>query len=233
MTDLAHRVEAVREKIAVAAEKSGRTAEDICLVAVSKTRSVAEIEDAIETGLSHFGENYVQELVEKHESLAKAPENQICWHFIGHLQRNKAKYITPFCRLVHSVDSERLAVEVSRRALQSERRQAVLLQVDLANEQTKFGCAEEELQPLVEKIIDLQGILLQGLMTITPNYSDNEQARPLYQRLARLRDELVAGGVPHENMCHLSMGMSGDYEVAIEEGATIVRVGTAIFGPRH
>lgn len=231
MSDLSANLEAVRQRIAAAAARVGRQPDEITLIAVSKTRPVEEIAAALAAGATDFGENYVQELVEKQQALGDhKPVPQ--WHFIGHLQRNKVRFIVPFCSLIHVVDSVRLAEEISQRAGQCGRVQPVLLQVDLAGEETKFGCPEGELSPVVEALQSLASLDWQGLMTIPPLGSSPEQSRPYYQRLARVRDELASQGVPERHLRHLSMGMSNDYEVAIEEGATLVRIGTAIFGAR-
>lgn len=232
MVDLSANLERVNERIAAAAARAGRRPEEITLIAVSKTRPAAEVSAALTAGATDFGENYVQELVDKQQALAAcspAPR----WHFIGHLQRNKVRFILPFCSLIHSVDSARLAEEISHRAAQLGHVQPVLLQVDLAGEETKFGCPECDLPPVVDALQSLPALDWQGLMTIPPLGAGPEQSRPYYQRLARLRDELGAQGVGAAHLGHLSMGMSGDYEVAIEEGATLVRIGTAIFGPRE
>jgi hypothetical protein len=231
MTDLSANLERVRERLASAAERAGRKPEEITLIAVSKTRPAAEISTALAAGAVDFGENYVQELVEKHQALADcSPAPQ--WHFIGHLQRNKVRFLVPFCSLIHVIDSVRLAEEISQRAAQIGRVQPVLLQVDLAAEETKFGCPECDLPVVVEALQSLPSLDWQGLMTIPPLGSSPEQSRPYYRRLAQMRDGLAAQGVPDQRLRHLSMGMSNDYEVAIEEGATLVRIGTAIFGPR-
>lgn len=220
----------VRERIADAAARVGRDPQEITLVAVSKTRSVEEIAAVAEAGVKHFGENYVQELLPKHEALAQRfPDLQ--WHFIGHLQRNKARYLTPFCALIEVIDSVRLAEEVDRRARLAGRRQPVLMQVDLAGEETKFGCPLEEVPRLAESLAQLPGLHWQGLMIIPPFAEDPEQTRPYFRRLRELQAQLAAQ-YPQQDLRHLSMGMSHDFTVAIEEGATIVRIGTAIFGPR-
>lgn len=231
MIDLSANLESVRVRLAAAAERVGRRPDEITLIAVSKTRPAEEISAALAAGAVDFGENYVQELVDKHQALADcAPAPQ--WHFIGHLQRNKVRFLVPFCSLIHVVDSVRLAEEISQRAAQVRRVQPVLLQVDLAAEETKFGCPEADLPVVVEALQGVPSLDWQGLMTIPPMGASPEQSRPYYQRLARLRDELAAQGVPGHHLRQLSMGMSNDYEVAIEEGATLVRIGTAIFGPR-
>lgn len=230
MADLAANLDQVRARIVRAAERSGRAPDEVTLIAVSKTRPAAEIVEAHGAGQVCFGENYAQECAAKAAELAGL--SGLEWHFIGRLQRNKAKYVTPFCTLIHSVDTVALAEEISRRAARDGRGQPILLQVDLAGEEAKGGCPEAELGQLVEAVSELPGVDWQGLMVITPFGEDPETARPYYRRLCAKRQELLAQGVAPGRLRHLSMGMSNDYEVAIEEGATLVRVGTAIFGPR-
>lgn len=232
MTDIAANLSTVRARIEAAALRVGRSPDDVTLVAVSKTRSVAEIAAAAAAGVVDLGENYVQEMAAKAGELAGSTAAPLRWHFIGHLQRNKVKYLSGLCTLIHSLDSARLAEEVARRAEQAGEPQPVLIQVDLAGETTKDGCPEGELPALADAVLGLPQLDWQGLMTITPYAPDPESSRPYYRRLLALRGELAARGIPAANLRHLSMGMSNDYEVAIEEGATLVRVGTAIFGPR-
>ncbi len=213
-----------------AARRAGREPGDVLLVCVTKTRSVPEILEAVQAGAEAVGENYVQEMVAKKEELSEFPQLQ--WHFIGHLQRNKVKYIAPFCAMIHSVDSARLAAEIDRRAGQHGRRLPVLIEVNCAGEESKFGIAPSQALELAQAVLELPNVDLQGLMTMAPYHEDPEHSRPYYQQLARLREELADAGIPPEALRHLSMGMTQDFEVAIEEGATIVRIGTAIFGPR-
>ncbi len=221
------------DEVAQAASNAGREPQDVAIITVTKTRNVAEISEAVGAGALDLGENYVQEMVQKHEELAsKDLPQQPQWHFIGHLQRNKVKYIVHFCHLIHAVDSVRLITELDKRAGQKQRKQRVLLQLDLAQEETKFGAPEEQLPELVEAAVDSQHLDWQGLMCMAP-FSDNpEDARPYYARLRELRDKLSDEGVSSEHLRHLSMGMTSDYKVAIEEGATLIRVGQAIFGAR-
>ena len=231
MMDLVRNLEEIREKIASAAQRVGREASEITLVAVSKTRPSEAIAAAALAGAVEFGENYVQELCDKQQALAALPKPPR-WHFIGHLQRNKVRFLVPFCSLIEVVDSVPLAEEISRRAALIGRVQPVLLQVDLAGEATKFGCAEGETPALAEALTALPNLDWQGLMTIPPFGDSPEQSRPYFRRLARLREELIERGTPVGHLRHLSMGMSNDFETAIEEGATLVRIGTALFGPR-
>jgi len=157
--------------------------------------------------------------------------NNICWHAIGHLQRNKVRYVVPLCSWIHSVDSLRLAQEIDKRAARIDKVQAVLLEINIAGEESKFGIAPEQAAQLAEQIMELEHLQLRGLMTMPP-YTDNpEDSRPLFKALRKLAEGLVSGGIPAEAMSELSMGMSGDYEVAVEEGATTIRLGTVLFGP--
>jgi len=224
----------VVDEIAEAATNAGRSPGDVALIAVTKTRSIAEVLEAVAAGALDLGENYVQEMVEKREDLAgRELPVQPRWHFIGHLQRNKVKYLPDFCNLIHSVDSVRLIEELDRRADQRQCKQAVLLQLDLAQEETKFGAPEEELPGLVEAMLAVEHLDWQGLMCMAPFSENAENARPYYARLREIREALSEQGVEPEHLRHLSMGMTSDYRVAIEEGSTLVRVGQAIFGPRE
>jgi len=220
----------VRERITAAAERSGRAPDEVVLVVVTKVRTIEEIREAIAAGAADLGENYVQEMVEKASALEDAG---IRWHAIGHLQTNKVRQIAPFVSLIHSVDSLRVAREVDKRAAANGRKQPVLLEVNVAGEGSKFGLDEEGLFELAPQVVKLANARLAGLMTMVPYSDDPEASRPYYRRLRELRDELVVRGIPGDNMKQLSMGMTSDFEVAVEEGATLVRVGTAIFGPRH
>jgi PLP dependent protein len=229
MSVITERVRAVRDRIARAAERAGRDPASVQLVAVSKTKSVAEVREAVEAGVRVFGENYVQELLAKREGLGEAAE----WHYIGHLQTNKAKYLVPFCALIHSVDSARLATEIDRRAQQFGRRQPVLIEVKLSEEETKSGIDPGGVVELAQAMTGLPGLDLRGLMVMPPFSEDPGASRPYFVRLRELREALRGAGSPSGSCAELSMGMTMDFEVAIEEGATIVRVGTAIFGPRQ
>ena len=208
--------------------RAGRSAEDVRLVAVSKTFPAESVEKAFALGHRLFGENYVQELVEKQEILPK----DIDWHFIGRLQRNKVKYIIDKVVLIHSVDSVALAKEISRQAGLKHVEAQVLLQVNLGEEESKAGFAKEELRAGLEEIAVLPGVHVNGLMTIGPYFEEPEDARPMFRAMRALREEAASWAVPGVEMRCLSMGMSHDFMVAIEEGADIVRVGSAIFGQR-
>ena len=228
---IAANLAAVRARIARAAAASGRTADAVRLVAVSKTFGLDAIRAAIEAGQRDFGENRVQEALPKIEALAPAHPD-VRWHLIGHLQSNKAKKAARPFDAVHSVDSLDVLRRLDEGAGDGRRHPEVLVQVDLAGEATKFGAALDEAKAIVRAAAALEHVRLVGLMTLPPFYDDPVAARPVFARLRALRDELVAAGVPAAMLAELSMGMSHDFEAAIAEGATIVRVGSAIFGQR-
>jgi len=209
-----------------AALRAGRRPEEVRLVGAIKGVDVDRIAEAVESGLEIVGENYVQEALRKREVLG----DRVRWHMIGHLQRNKARHAVGLFEMIHSVDSLKLAQELQKRAAKEGREVGVLLQVNLSGEETKSGVAPEGVQELAEAISEMPNLRLKGLMTMPPYFEDPDGARPYFQALRRLRDELQRRGLPVEE---LSMGMSADFEVAIEEGATLVRVGTAIFGQRR
>jgi len=216
----------VRERIERAAQKAGRDPKGIRLVAVSKTVEVARIKEAIEAGVSILGENYVQEAQKKIDDIGKP----VSWHFIGHLQSNKAKYAVRLFEMLHSVDSIPLAEELNRRAEQEGRVIKVMVEVNLSREATKFGTDEERVSNLARRIRDLKYLSLEGLMTMPPYFDPPELGRPYYTALRELKEKMIKEGIPIKE---LSMGMSNDFEIAVEEGATYVRIGTAIFGPRQ
>jgi pyridoxal phosphate enzyme (YggS family) len=216
----------VRERMEKAARRVGRDPEEIKLVAVSKTVEPARIKEAIEAGASILGENYVQEAQKKIEEIGQS----ISWHFIGHLQSNKSKYAVRLFDTIHSLDSIPLAEELNRRAEQADRRIRVLIEVNLSKEETKFGTDEEKILNLAKRVLQLDRLSLGGLMTMPPYFDSPEMSRPYYIKLREVKERLVKEGIP---IADLSMGMSNDFEIAIEEGATYVRVGTAIFGQRQ
>lgn len=221
---------AVTERVGAAAQRAGREPDAVTLVVVSKTRGLAEVETVIEAGARDLGENYVQELVDKAEYFSDAP---VRWHAIGHLQRNKVRHVAPVVSLLHSLDSMKLAREVDKRAQVVGRDIEALLQVNVAGEDTKFGVDPEGALELAPQLAELEHVRLAGLMTMPPFVTDPEDNRPHFARLRELAAELIERGVPADCLGQLSMGMTMDYEVAVEEGATLVRVGTAIFGPRQ
>lgn len=218
----------MRARIAAAARRAGRDPEGVALVAVSKGRAPEQVRAALAAGVRALGENRVGELLAKHAAVGPGPE----WHFVGRLQTNKVKALLRGApvRLVHSLDRPSLAVELDRQARRLGLVQPVLVQVNVSGEATKAGVAPDELLPFLRLAAGLPGLRVEGLMTMAPPVRDPEEARPVFRRLRELRDEAAAAGIPGVGMEHLSMGMSGDFEVAVEEGATIVRVGTAIFG---
>ncbi|HBE83481.1 MAG TPA: YggS family pyridoxal phosphate-dependent enzyme [Blastocatellia bacterium] len=219
------------ERIASAAARSGRSAEDVRLVAVSKTHSPDLIRDAIAAGVRSFGENKVQEAEGK---IAEVGRDAAEWHLIGHLQSNKVRKAIQLFDVIQSVDSTELAARLERICNEEGRSQlSVFIQVDLAGEATKSGVAEDDLPKLVSYLRECERLKLDGLMIIPPFFDDPESSRPYFQSLRVLRDRMAAEGAFTGGRGELSMGMSHDFEVAIEEGATIVRIGTAVFGERR
>ena len=212
--------------------KCGRNPEDINIIAVSKTHPIELIVAAMKSGINTFGENYVQELKEKHSYLEELDLVQPQWHFIGHLQTNKVKYICPFVTMIHSVDSFKLAQEIDNQAEKNERIIDILLQVNTSGELSKSGCEPKEVFKLTEHVSKLNHIRINGLMTIGSFSDDMDLVRSEFKLLSDTRDKLV-DMFPEINFKHLSMGMTGDYDIAIEEGATFIRIGTAIFGNRY
>ncbi|MEK7248882.1 MAG: YggS family pyridoxal phosphate-dependent enzyme [Bacteroidota bacterium] len=223
-------IESIRQRMDAACAKAGRNPTEVTLLAVSKTFPVEAIAEAVDAGLKDVGENYVQELLEKREALLH--KRDIRWHFIGHLQSNKVKYIAEWIHLIHAVDNVGLAREIDKRALQAKRLIDVLVEVNTTGEQSKFGVKPEETVEFVETLTEFRNIRIAGLMTIGPFLPDPEGSRPMFRKLRLLKEEIARLNQPNIQMKHLSIGMTGDFEVAIDEGATIVRIGTAIFGKR-
>ncbi|MDE6751051.1 MAG: YggS family pyridoxal phosphate-dependent enzyme [Lachnospiraceae bacterium] len=221
-------IECIRSKIRETCEKCGRKQEDVKLIAVSKTKPVSMLKEAYDCGCRDFGENKVQELVDKWEQMPK----DIRWHMIGHLQRNKVKYIVDKVYLIHSVDSLRLAEEISKEAVKKGVTVSILIEVNVAQEETKFGTTCNDVCNLVEEIAKLPGILVKGLMTIAPYVENPEENRQYFEKLRQIYVDIIQKNVDNVYMEELSMGMTGDYVTAITEGATYVRIGTAIFGER-
>jgi pyridoxal phosphate enzyme (YggS family) len=224
------RAAAVRERIAAAAARADRRPDDITLVAVSKTFPAEAVREAFAAGLRHFGENRVQEAEGKIRELADLRSKGIVWHLVGHLQANKARKAAGLFDRIHSVDSQSLGAKIARAAEAEGKLARVLVQVDLAGEETKFGLDEDALTPTLEGLAGLPGLRVEGLMILPPFEEDSESVRPYFRRLRQLRDDAAAAGLLQGS--ELSMGMSHDLEAAVEEGATMVRVGTALFGPR-
>ncbi|XCP83797.1 YggS family pyridoxal phosphate-dependent enzyme [Roseburia hominis] len=218
----------VERRIDEACRRAGRNREDVTLIAVSKTKPLEMLEEAYEAGERYFGENKVQELADKYEEMPK----DIHWQMIGHLQRNKVKYIIDKAELIHSVDSIRLAETIEKEAAKKGIIANVLLEVNMAREESKFGLMPDEVMNFVKEIVRFQHIRVQGLMTIAPFVADPEENRKHFANLRKLSVDIRKEKVNNVNMSILSMGMTNDFEVAVEEGATMVRVGTAIFGER-
>lgn len=222
-------IEHVENTIDEACRQSGRNRSEVTLIAVSKTKPVEMLKEAYETGCRDFGENKVQELVDKYEVLPK----DIRWHMIGHLQRNKVKYIVDKVCLIHSVDSLKLASQISKEAEKKQVECDVLIEVNVAQEESKFGITTDETLALIREVADLPHVHIKGLMTIAPFVDDPEENRPVFRSLYELSKTVAKKQIPDVSMEILSMGMTNDYMVAIEEGATMVRVGTGIFGERN
>lgn len=219
----------VEKNILAACNKCGRNRDEITLIAVSKTKPVSLLEDAYHAGVRDFGENKVQEMCEKFEIM----EKDIRWHMIGHLQTNKVKYLIGKTTLIHSVDSYKLACEIEKQAAKQDCIMDVLIEVNIAEEESKFGLSEEEVIHLVKQIAQLPHVRIKGLMTVAPYVVDSEENRPFFRKIKQLSVDINNQNIDNVSMNILSMGMTGDYMVAIEEGATMVRVGTGIFGERN
>ncbi len=218
----------VRENIQKACEKAGRSPQEVTLIAVSKTKPLFMLEEAYEAGARDFGENKVQEILEKHP---KMPEDAR-FHMIGHLQRNKVKQVLPHAVLIHSVDSYRLAEQISQEAGKLGITAKILLEVNVAKEESKFGMMPEDVPEMVGQIAALPHLQIEGLMTIAPFVDDPEKNRPVFRKLYQLSVDIKKKNIDNVSMGVLSMGMTGDYQVAVEEGSTMIRVGTGIFGAR-
>ena len=218
----------VRENIQKACEKAGRSPQEVTLIAVSKTKPLFMLEEAYEAGARDFGENKVQEILEKNP---KMPEDAR-FHMIGHLQRNKVKQVLPHAVLIHSVDSYRLAEQISQEAGKLGITAKILLEVNVAKEESKFGMMPEDVEEMAGQIAALPHLQIEGLMTIAPFVDDPEKNRPVFRKLYQLSVDIKKKNIDNVNMGVLSMGMTGDYQVAVEEGSTMIRVGTGIFGAR-
>ena len=228
---LINNLKKVQENIKIAAAKADRNYKDVKILAVSKKHSYEEVKILKQAGVKLFGENRVQELEEKNENLL-SDDIKIDWHFIGHLQRNKVKYLMRMenCRMIQSIDSLRLAKEVNKRAKKNHRKIPVLVEINISGDENKFGIAPEKAEEFLKKIINLDFLEIEGLMTILPYLDDSEKLRSYFKKMKKLFEKLSAEVIP---LNELSMGMTNDYQIAVEEGSTIVRVGTAIFGERE
>lgn len=223
------RIIKIRNKIEQIALSCGRDPLNVNLVAVTKTVSADTIKAAIDAGVFIFGENYIQEAMNKIDDIA---DTRLSWHFIGHLQSNKAKYVVRYFDLIHSVDTLKLAKEINRQAKKLDKIQNILVQVNIAMEATKSGVASKDTISLIREISTLKNLSVKGLMTMPPFFNQPEKVRPYFKHLAQLKKQIQTESIENIEMKELSMGMTGDFEVAIEEGATFVRIGTAIFGDR-
>ena len=219
----------VQENIQKACEKVNRSVDEVTLISVSKTKPLSMLQEAYDCGAREYGENKVQEMTEKEGQLPK----DIHWHMIGHLQTNKVKYIAPYVHLIHSVDSLKLAQEINRQGEKCNRSIPILIEVNIAEEESKFGIKKDETISLVREISKLPHVAIKGLMTIAPFVDDPEDNRVYFRGIKELSVDIANENIDNVDMDILSMGMTGDYEVAIEEGATMVRVGTGIFGARN
>ena len=219
----------VQEEIALVSKNSNRVLDEVTLIAVSKTKPISDLEIVYNLGIRHFGENKVQELVHKAEVLP----GDIQWHMIGHLQKNKVKYIAPFISCIHSVESLSLAETIQKEAKKNNRIIDILIEVNVANEETKFGLQVDEVEEFIMKIKEYSNINILGLMTIAPFVPNSEENRIYFHKLRKLLVDINSKNIDNINMSVLSMGMSNDYKVAIQEGATFIRVGTNIFGERN
>ena len=226
---LAENLQQVNANIEKACAAVSRDPGEVTLVAVSKTKPVSMLQEAYDAGARVFGENKVQEIMDKYDQLP----SDIQWHMIGHLQRNKVKYIVDKVAMIHSVDSLRLAETIEKEAAKKAVIVPILIEVNVAQEESKFGLKPEEVLPLIEQIADFSHIRIKGLMTIAPYVDNAEENREIFRELKKLSVDIAAKNINNVTMSVLSMGMTGDYMVAVQEGATMVRVGTGIFGARN
>lgn len=226
---IAENLQQVRDNIVRACEAVGRDPKEVTLVAVSKTKPAELLKEAYDADARVFGENKVQEIMDKYDKLP----GDIQWHMIGHLQRNKVKYIVDKVAMIHSVDSVRLAETIEQEASKHNVRVPILIEVNVAGEESKFGVKTEEVLPLIRQISEFPHLEIKGLMTIAPYVENPEENREIFRQLKKLSVDIAAKNINNITMSVLSMGMTGDYEVAVQEGATMVRVGTGIFGERE
>lgn len=228
MSEIASRLQEVQTRMEAACRRCQRNPEEVTLIAVSKTKPIGDLLDAYASGAREFGENKVQEILEKAGELPQDAH----FHMIGHLQRNKVKQVLPHVSLIHSVDSVRLASQIQQEAVKQDRQVDILLEVNMAREESKYGLMPEEVLDAIEIIRTFPNVKIKGLMTIAPYVADPEENREVFQKLYQLYVDIKMKNIDNVTMQVLSMGMTGDYEVAIEEGATMIRVGTGIFGAR-
>ena len=226
---LADKLNLVKKNIEEACDTAGRSPQEVTLIAVSKTKPVEMLKEAYDAGARVFGENKVQEIVDKYDQMP----SDVKWHMIGHLQRNKVKYIVDKVAMIHSVDSFRLAETIEKEAAKKDVIVPILIEVNVAQEESKFGLKPEEVLPFIEEIAGFSHIQIKGLMTIAPYVENAEENRRIFRELKKLSVDIAAKNINNVIMSVLSMGMTGDYMVAVQEGATMVRVGTGIFGARN
>jgi PLP dependent protein len=229
MNQINKNLERIKNEISASAAKAQRNPKDITIIGVSKKQSIETIENGIEAGVEFFGENYINEAVSKIEAINN---NNISWHFIGHLQSNKAKFAVKYFDLIHSVDTLKLASEINKQASKINKVQDVLIQINISEEESKSGITSDEAYLLSEKISALDNIRLRGIMGMPPFSINPEEARIYFTRLREIKEYIDKQAIPSVTMEHLSMGMSQDFNVAIEEGSTMVRIGTKLFGQR-
>ena len=229
MSSIKENIENINAKIEAACQRSGRKREEVIFLVVSKTIDVPRIKEAVACGMTSLGENKVQEIMDKYEPMGEG----IKWHLIAHLQTNKVKYIIDKVELIHSVESIKLAEEISKRAVAKGVTANILLEVNVAGEESKFGIKPEECEQMVREISVMPNIVIKGLMTVAPAVENEEENRKYFRQMKQLLVDINSKKIDNVNMTELSMGMTGDYEVAIEEGATIVRIGTGVFGARY
>jgi PLP dependent protein len=229
MTKIRENLDKINSQITETVKKYDRSVDSVTLIAVSKKKSAQTVMEAIDAGARHFGENYIQEAVKKIETVAN---DSVTWHFIGHLQSNKAKLAVKYFEYIHTVDKLKLAKEINKQAKKIDKTQKILLQVNIGDELTKSGARIENAIDLVKQIHKFENISIQGLMCMPPYYDDPEKARIYFRQLIQIKEKIMDQNFDNISMEHLSMGMSNDFKVAIEEGSTIIRVGTSIFGSR-
>lgn len=229
MKTIKSNLEGIQQQITETAVSCGRDPKDITLIAVSKKKSSDMIQQAALAGAVHFGENYIQEAVQKVEQIS---DDRLVWHFIGHLQSNKARFAVKHFEYIHTVDTLKLAREINKQAKKINKVQKVLIQVNIGEESSKSGTQADDTLDLAGEMRHLENISVQGLMCMPPWFTDPEDARPYFQKLVAIKETIAARQLETISMTHLSMGMSNDFRVAVEEGATYIRVGTSIFGER-
>nr|WP_322790732.1 YggS family pyridoxal phosphate-dependent enzyme [Sedimentibacter hydroxybenzoicus] len=222
-------IDGILERIADVCERSGRNPDDITLIAVSKTVNADRAREAVEAGIVNLGENRVQELTDKYEKLS---DTEVKWHMIGHLQKNKVKYIIDKVELIHSVESIELANEINKRAEKNNLKVNILVELNIGEEESKFGISEESVYDFVKSLEQFENINVLGIMTVAPFAEDPEEIRWVLKKMKVIFDKLSSMNIKNSNMKFLSMGMTNDFEIAIEEGANIIRIGTAVFGER-